>query len=137
MTANRATVLFAIVSCTLLSCKTFQPYPPSEENFSTFFRNFFSDTAFQRQRVMFPLPVITESPQGENYVMMPRTEWRRIYTIPADTTIEGTKYKRTLKRNNGTCIQRVFIPQSGFQHLCTFTMKNARWYLTKMEEYNY
>lgn len=139
MISFRALPILLVATSTFIvaGCSTFNATSRKSEAFQPFFNRFFTEPEFQKSRVSFPVAVYTSSPDGDNFSRMPVGEWRQIYTIPSDTLIQGVRYKREIKKNGNTMQQRVYIPNSGFQHTCTFAQQHGKWYLVRMEESSY
>lgn len=118
-----------------LSCSTIKM--EYKEDFEHFYKRFYSDKDFQRSRITFPLQQRSESISGISTTAIPSEKWQVIYTIPKDTIINGSKYKKELTVTNDKVVQRIFIPNSGFQNICTFQQIRGKWMLVSISSTNF
>ena len=107
-----------------------------KEDFNLFYKRFYSDSNFQRSRVKFPLAQKDETPSGISSIHIPAERWSAIYTIPKDTIINGERYQKKLTVGKETVTQTVFIPNSGFQNICTFKRIKGKWMLVSISSTN-
>jgi len=135
-------VMFILISCTNKS-KTngvsaannaVKLLKPNIEDFDTFYYEFYSDTVFQKSRVLFPLPIYDTSqdigldselktPKDTNLIM--NSEWQAMVNITENDTL-----KRKFIKSDTLIKEIEYKPYTEFETICTFKLINNKWYLT-------
>lgn len=106
----------------------------STENFEIFMNQFYSDTIFQKSRIILPLDgVISEWNENDSAV---KSDWknREIYITDFETILKyKPNTKHTIVKESEKCIEKIFIENSGFSMERKFVLREKKWYL---KEYN-
>lgn len=125
--SNTLFCLFALLGFTM-ACQT-----NKIESFKDFRVNFYSDSIFQRSRIVFPLSGInTEEMTMEDTVYYWKdTDWKiMLKEIP----LEGLK-KEVIKTDIKVT-EKIYQEDSGFSIISIFQLQNGKWYLVRYEIHN-
>lgn len=117
---------------------------PTAEPFETFYHRFFADDSFQLSRIPFPIKGFDSDDYEEaldkyegdvpddyqffwtkkNWVILP----------PYQKTIDNLE-KEIIDKGN-TRLERIWIPDSGYEITFIYTLRNGKWYLTEFNYHN-
>jgi len=134
--------LLTIMTFCIFSCQNNSSNKPNEsqnineskENFEVFINQFYSDSIFQKSRIILPLDgEINEWSENDSVV---KSNWKdRQISITNFETIQKYKpnTKHSIEKVNEICIERIFIENSGFSMERKFILRERKWYL---KEYN-
>lgn len=105
-----------------------------KESFEIFINQFYSDSIFQKSRIILPLEgVINEWDENDSVV---KSDWKnRKISITNFETIQKYKpnTKHSIEKGNEVSIEKIFIENSGFSMERKFILRERKWYL---KEYN-
>jgi hypothetical protein len=101
----------------------------TDNDFESFYKKFYSDTAFQKTRIV--LPLAGEILEWEEDSVI-KDDWtsRKIYVTSYDTILKYQQNARLiLEKTNGICVEKIFIENSGFQMERKFVLNGSKWFL--------
>ncbi|HPO66518.1 MAG TPA: hypothetical protein PKY76_11230 [Bacteroidales bacterium] len=122
-----------------------QPNRIINEDFNEFYNKFYSDSIFQMSRIVFPLKgkhcldgCLPESPVATEWS---KNEWSFLQAADEvnDSIIRygDYVYRREIKKSDTLVVERIYIPDSGFEILAKYSLKEQKWYLVYYSEANY
>jgi hypothetical protein len=116
----------------LISCKINNNAKESKEteSFMSFREKFYSDTTFQKDRILFPLPGINTDDMeiGDSIYFWEKDKWKFL----SDFSIaEGIK-KETAKSDT-SILEKMYLQDSGFIVNTEFVLKMDKWYLSRLD----
>ena len=123
------------------------------EDFDAFYARFHTDSAFQMQRVRFPLPgehteakteeassemgqplpVDTSRGEGTPSVYWTAERWE----MQTEELLDTTRFEVKWQRRDSLVRQQVYVPNSGFAVARTFQRIDGKWYLVYYENDTY
>lgn len=127
-------ITILLVGSTLIGCHQ------ENENFDDFLFRFGSDEAFQRERIDFPLKVITwedyEEKRGEIIeTEVPNNEWQHDFLFVTESYRSQVydNHKEKLRNSNERLFQWIGV-ENGVNVKYFFKAINGKWYLVKKED---
>lgn len=124
---------FLLLSILLVSCKNINNSRKDAEeieSFQSFREKFYSDTAFQKDRILFPLPGINSDDMDidDSIYFWEKDKWKflsdfsLIYGINKETTKSDT-----------SILEKMYLPESGFIVNTEFILKTDEWFLKRLD----
>jgi len=100
------------------------------EDFSSFYQKFYTDTIFQDSRILKPLEGTIKSWNDEDVVREESWINRKIRITPKEKFLESYKNLKTeLLKSDSSVAEKYWIDQSGFFVRRKFILKKGKWYL--------
>lgn len=106
----------------------------TKEKFEDFYDQFYSDSIFQKSRII--IPIVGEILEwNENDSVVKSDLKNKIINITNFKTIHRFKpnAKQSIEKGNELCTEKIFIENSGFLMERKFILLNGKWFL---KEYN-
>ncbi len=122
-----------LLSMILVSCKRINintKNTEETESFRSFREKFYSDTAFQKNRILFPLPGINTDDMGidDSIYFWEKDKWKFLSDF---SLLDGIKKETT--RSDSSILEKMYLPESGFIVNTEFALKNSKWFLNRLE----
>jgi len=122
-----------------------QPNRIINEDFNEFYNKFYSDSIFQMSRIVFPLKgehclddCLPESPVATEWS---KNEWSFLGAADEvnDSIIRYGDYiyRREITKSDTLVVERIYIPNSGYEVLMKYSLKEQKWYLVYYSVANY
>lgn len=104
------------------------------ENFSSFYQKFHTDSSFQMERIVFPLPGInTDDMTVEDTIYY----WHAIeWEMHKPLNLDGTDFKVETRESEKEVIEKLYMDDSGFIIERKFELIDGRWFLTFFSNVN-
>jgi hypothetical protein len=112
----------------VLSCKRGDINEIKDENFTSFYQRFHSDSAFQMKRIIFPLPgVNTDDMTVDDSIYYWNVEKWEVHKFP---NIKANDFKVDNMMSENTVVEKIYKDDSGFFIERKFELLNCKWILT-------
>ena len=100
--------------------------PTADEAFDTFYTQFMNDSAFQMERIQFPLPgqKFTEEIEDSTY-RWPREEWR----VLSEPQIDPSNFTRNLQVSDTLATDEITGMSTGFYFKMVYRPVGRKWHL--------
>ena len=100
------------------------------EDFQYFYARFGNDSVFQLQRVEFPLPGYNLGLDYNPEIKDSNFHWSKKDWVLHSAIDTNSKYfEFEFERTDSLVIERVLIPNSGFETIRKFKRRNTKWFL--------
>ncbi len=119
-----------------------------KEDFTLFYKKFYADSNFQKQRIIYPFKITSSSGSEDDpdylkeFVFKTSNDWENLKTLAKDTIIkdensteEWKKEILPIKKNIVT--EKIYIVDSGFIELREFKLIDKKWMLVSNDISNF
>jgi len=99
------------------------------EDFESFYKRFYSDSAFQQSRIILPLEGIVKSWDGDSIV---EESWSDRDIVVSSKSVFLEHYRNLkveIERVDSTYFEKYWLENSGFLIERIFVLKHCEWYL--------